>query len=178
MRKLRAHERDTGAAAGRRYCQYRRYRRGTRDVAPARCADRGCRARGAALVTGLVLLLVLTILGVAAMSTAALEIVIAGNAQFQHDAFALAENAVDTVIAEGRYARDGARVLEPLGTLETLGADREAVTTFVGATPVTDRAFSVDAVEALHFEVVAEGRGPRNAAVTVVQGFYVIAAKD
>src|SRR5690606_13887069 len=98
MRKLRAHERDTGAAAGRRYCQYRRYRRGTRDVAPARCADRGCRARGAALVTGLVLLLVLTILGVAAMSTAALEIVIAGNAQFQHDAFALAENAVDTVI--------------------------------------------------------------------------------
>lgn len=130
--------------------------------------------RGAALVVGLVLLLALTILGIAAVSTAALEMTIAGNAQFQHDAFALAENAVDIVIAEGRYARDGPRGLAPRGTP---GADREAVTTFVGATPVPDRAFSVDAVEALHFEVVAEGRGPRNAAVTVAQGFYVIATK-
>jgi type IV pilus assembly protein PilX len=133
------------------------------------------RTQGAALVVGLVLLLALTILGVAAVGTAALEIAIAGNAQFQHDAFELAENAVDTVIAEGRYARDEPRVLAPRGTP---GADREAVATFVGATPVTDRAFSVGTVEALHFEVVAEGRGPRNAAVTVAQGFYVIATKD
>lgn len=134
-----------------------------------------CRARGAALVVGLVLLLALTILSVAAVGTATLEIAIAGNSQFQHDAFALAENAVDIVIAEGRYSRDGARALAPRGTP---GADREAVAAFVGATPVYDRAFSVDAVEALHFEVVAEGRGPRNAAVTVAQGFYVVAAKD
>lgn len=133
------------------------------------------RAHGAALVVGLVLLLALTILGVAAVSMAALEIAIAGNAQFQHDAFELAENAVDTVVAEGLYSRDGPRALAPRGTPD---ADREAVATYVGATPVFDRAFSVGAVEALHFEVVAEGHGPRNAAVTVAQGFYVIATKD
>lgn len=136
---------------------------------------RWSRSRGAALVVGLVLLLVLTILGVAAMRTAALEMTIAGNAQFQHDAFAQAENAVDIAIAAGRYARDLPWVLPPRGTP---GTDREAVVTFVGATPVTDRAFSVGAVEALHFDVVAKGRGPRNAAVTVTQGFYVIATKD
>ena len=46
------------------------------------------------------------------------------------------------VVAEGRYARDGPRVLAPHGTP---GADREAVATFVGATPVSDRAVSVGA---------------------------------
>jgi type IV pilus assembly protein PilX len=156
--------------------QRARYEIPRAEMSRARRLPRGAqprRERGAALVVGLVLLLVLTILGVSGLSTAALEVAMAGNAQFQHDAFELAENAIDIVIAERLYATEGSRTLAWRGTPD---ADREAVTTFIGATPVYDRAFSVSAVEALHFEVAAQGRGPRNAETTLTQGFYVIAA--
>jgi type IV pilus assembly protein PilX len=49
------------------------------------------RQRGAALVVGLVLLLVLTLLAVSTMRTASLELLMAGNAQFRENAFRLAE---------------------------------------------------------------------------------------
>ena len=54
------------------------------------------RQSGAALVIGLVLLLVLTVLGVSTMSTASLELAMAGNDQFAENAFQLAETGADT----------------------------------------------------------------------------------
>lgn len=54
------------------------------------------RERGAILVVGLVLLLVLTVLGISTMSTASLELNMAGNDQFSENAFQLAETGIDT----------------------------------------------------------------------------------
>jgi len=51
---------------------------------------------GAALVVGLILLLVLTVLGVSTISTASLELAMAGNDQFAENAFQLAETGADT----------------------------------------------------------------------------------
>jgi len=53
--------------------------------------------RGAALVVGLILLLVLTVLGVSTMSTASLELAMAGNDQWAENAFQLAETGADTM---------------------------------------------------------------------------------
>lgn len=52
---------------------------------------------GAALVVGLVLLLVLTVLGISTMSTASLDLAMAGNDQFAENAFQLAETGADTM---------------------------------------------------------------------------------
>ena len=54
--------------------------------------------QGAALVVGLVLLLVLTVLGVSTMSTASLEVSMAGNDQFAENAFQLAETGLDLTL--------------------------------------------------------------------------------
>jgi hypothetical protein len=58
------------------------------------------------------------------------------------------------------------------------GGETEAVTTFQQTTPVPDIAFSMGvgggAVQAFHFDVVAVGRGPRNALSTHNQSFYVV----
>jgi len=54
---------------------------------------------GAALVVSLVMLLVLTILGVATMGTAKMEMRMAANAQFFENAFQLAETGLDTNLA-------------------------------------------------------------------------------
>lgn len=53
------------------------------------------RQRGAALIVGLVLLMVLTLLGVSGLTTATLELQMAGNTQQAQHAFQAAESAIE-----------------------------------------------------------------------------------
>ncbi|GMU75912.1 MAG: hypothetical protein AMXMBFR45_14030 [Gammaproteobacteria bacterium] len=50
--------------------------------------------RGAALIVGLVMLMVLTVLAISAMRTATLDLVMAGNAQLRENAFQLADSGI------------------------------------------------------------------------------------
>lgn len=127
--------------------------------------------RGATLVVGLVLLLVLTVVGVSGMNTATMEINMAASTQFQQDAFQMSEDAADTVLATRDYTTDGARTLD---FLRDADFDRGAVTTYRINTDVPDAAFSSSEIEAFHFDIRAVGRGPRNAQSEVVQSFYVV----
>lgn len=127
--------------------------------------------RGATLIVGLVLLLVLTVVGVSGMNTATMEINMAANTQFQQDAFQLTEDAIDTVLATRDYTTDAVRTLALLGDPDY---DRTAVTTYRMNTDVPDAAFSSDEVEAFHFDIRSVGRGPRNAQSEHVQSFYVV----
>ena len=61
------------------------------------------RQHGAALVVGLLLLLVLTILAISGMTTASLEMLMAGNEQYQERAFQAADSAVERAITAGIY---------------------------------------------------------------------------
>ena len=128
--------------------------------------------RGATLIVGLVLLLVLTVVGVSGMNTATMEVNMAANTQFQQDAFQMTEDGLDTVLAERNYTTDSVQTLNWLGG----GADhdRRAVTTYRLNTDVPDAAFSADEVEAFHFDIRSVGRGPRNAQSEHVQSFYVV----
>jgi type IV pilus assembly protein PilX len=127
--------------------------------------------RGATLIVGLVLLMVLTVVGVSGMHTATMEINMAANTQFQQDAFQMTEDAVDIVIGTLDYSTDAApRILAPLGG----DYDRRAVTTYRYNTNVPDAAYSADEVEAFHFDIQAVGTGPRNASSQHIQSFYVI----
>jgi type IV pilus assembly protein PilX len=127
--------------------------------------------RGATLIVGLVLLLVLTVVGVSGMNTATMEITMAANTQFQQDAFQMTENGVDTMLATRNYTTDSDRTLELTGNADY---DRRAVTTYRMNTDVPDAAFSSDEVEAFHFEVRSVGRGSRNSQSEHVQSFYVV----
>lgn len=64
---------------------------------------------GAALIVGLVLLMVLTVLAISAMRTATLDLTMAGNAQFRENAFQLAESGLQSTI---RRAQSGALNLD------------------------------------------------------------------
>src|SRR5262252_8991795 len=61
------------------------------------------RQGGAALVIGLILLLVLTLLAVSGMNSASLEFVMAGNEQFRANAFAAAETGIEQTLASGMF---------------------------------------------------------------------------
>lgn len=130
---------------------------------------------GATLVVGLILLLVLTVLGVSGMNTARMEVQMAGNTQFQQDAFQLAETGIDVVLAERNFTTS-----TPSTDSSTSNPNyvRRSTTTFRMTTPVPDIAFSMGsstgAVSAFHFDIESTGRGARNATSTHTQGFYVI----
>jgi type IV pilus assembly protein PilX len=131
---------------------------------------------GAALIVGLVLLLVLTVLGISGMSTATLELTMANNAQFHQDAFQAAETGIDIAIGQRDFTTAGPVVM-PVRSLAN-GSEVEAVTRFELTTPVPASGFSMGvgsgAVQAYHFETRASGRGARGAVSTHNQGFYVI----
>ena len=132
--------------------------------------------RGAALVVGLILLLILTVLAVSGMNTSTLELTMAGNVQYHQNAFQAAETGIDIAIESRRFNTAAPNVL-PVTALNPVDST-QAVTTFQTTTPVPDRAFSMgegaDSIAAYHFDIVAVGTSARNAVSTHNQGFYVI----
>jgi type IV pilus assembly protein PilX len=133
--------------------------------------------RGAALVVGLVLLLVLTVLGISGMNTATLELVMANNSQAQQAAFQAAETGIDFAVGNGSYPTSAPTVFPP-AALGDGSYSANAVMDCVATTPVPDIAFSIGtssgSAQAYHFDIVAVGSGPRNAVATHNQSFYVV----
>jgi len=64
-----------------------------------RNAGKACRASGVALVTVLLLLLAMTVLAIAGIATATVELQTAGNAQYHERAFEAAEHGVGRAVA-------------------------------------------------------------------------------
>ena len=129
------------------------------------------RERGAALVIGLVLLLALAVLGVSAMNMSTLELAMASNRQSHQAAFECAETGIDLSIAQP-LAPTGVPALN--GSCDDAGDIAfTAQTTFVTTTLPPDGAFSTD-IAAFHFDSQSAGSGPRNAASTHTQSFYVL----
>ncbi len=147
-----------------------------------KCAS--ARQRGAVLVTALLLLLVLTVLGVAGLVTAMLELRMAGNVQHQERAFAAAEHAIEQALLAAE-----------LDTSSSIAAPvkpdcRDACTTPVtedpfdyslyydsGATgsPAPDGGHSLGAgLQAHHFIVDAAGGSGPGARSEHTQGFYIL----
>lgn len=146
-----------------------------------RASTRQC---GAALVTALLLLLVLTVLGVAGLVTATLELRMAGNVQQQERAFAAAEHAIERAL-----------LTADLDTSSSLVAPvkpgcRDACTTpatedpfdyslyydtSAAGTPAPDGGHSLGAgLQAHHFIVEATGGSGPGARSEHIQGFYIL----
>jgi type IV pilus assembly protein PilX len=132
--------------------------------------------RGAALIVGLILMLVLTVLGISGMNMATLELTMAGNAEAQQDAFQAAETGIDIPIGQRNFTTL-APTSVPVTALGDGSYDTRSTTTCMTTTPVPDIAFSMGTstgtVQAFHFDIVAVGTGPRGAISTHNQSFYV-----
>jgi len=145
---------------------------------------------GAALVVGLILLVVVTVLAVSGMNTATTELAMARNDQYYENAFQAAETGLEMALASGRFtALDGA---QETMTQDIKGDGSEVVTStivFEDSTLVPDRAFSLgvgSGIAAYHFlaEATAESlRSPgnesdRDASARHTQAFYIVGPED
>jgi len=162
------------------------------------------RQRGAALVVGLLLLLVLTLLGISGMTTASNELQMAGNEQYQERAFQAADAGVeraiqggvyDTTATIGTYIPSADPNLPPTpqrgsgvaGCMQTIASDGSVSDTEdcyeyfmrfdeqTGTTPVPGGAANPD-LQTYHFVVDAYGTSNRGAVAHLTQGFYIVGA--
>ncbi len=134
--------------------------------------------RGAVLVVGLIILMVLTVLGVSSMNTTTLELTMTGNAQFHQEAFQAAESGIDISITRRDFNTITPAVVDQMPLDVGSSYYTEATSTFMENTPVPGAAFSMGvgtgSVQAFHFDVVARGTGPRNASSVHNQSFYIV----
>ncbi len=135
--------------------------------------------RGAALVIGLVLLLVLTVLAISTMNTASMELTMAGNAQYQQNAFQAAETGIERSLVAGLF-NPGGGVQTVSGANATSGNYTAAITPqLLGAAQPALWGSSWDSFSTFHFEINSVGTTlVRNAVANNIQGVAIIAPHD
>lgn len=143
------------------------------------------RQRGAALVVGMLLLLVLTLLAISGMNTASLELVMAGNTQYYQNAFQAAETGIEHSLRNGAFNPGGGVERFPAsGSISIPGTEnRDAfvatVTPQLGGTAQPAMwGSSWDSFSTFHFEIESTGQSTRNALARNHQGVAVIAPAD
>jgi Tfp pilus assembly protein PilX len=139
------------------------------------------RQHGAALVVGLVLLMVLTVLAISTMRTATLELTMAGNAQYRENAFQLAESGLDTTLQAIEQAGPAALPNVPCDPepawgpeveIAVLGGHYQTRVCLAGST-LDYPGSSIGQFRQLHYRVESRGRAQRNAESVHARGFYV-----
>ncbi len=134
---------------------------------------------GAALIIGLILLLVLTVLAISGMSTSTLELQMAGNEQYSESAFQAADTAIEVAMACGVYNT----------SVPTQAADCPAAAVGpsegydflmyfdagTGSTAVPGGGYSLGTgFQAYHFVIDSVGTSARGANARHTQSFYIV----
>ncbi len=140
------------------------------------------RQRGAALVVGLVLLVVVTVLAISGMNTATTELAMARNDQNFENAFQAAETGIEQALSQGSF-----NTLADVTINSTINANDSVSTViaFENSTMVPDRAFSLgvgSGISAYHFVITATAQSVRESGNTTdrdssavhSQAFYVV----
>jgi type IV pilus assembly protein PilX len=138
---------------------------------------------GAALVIGLLLLVVITILAVSGMNTAATELAMARNDQNYEYAFQAAETGLEYALSQGSFSTqaDGTPFTQEISARDSVQASIQ----YENATIVPDQAFSLGegvGVAAYHFVATARatslrlpgGTTDRDSTAEHSQAFYVV----
>jgi type IV pilus assembly protein PilX len=134
--------------------------------------------RGAALVVGLLLLLVITLLAVAGMNSSAMEFIMAGNEQYRQNAFQAAETGVEQTFANGAFIPGAPTVTQ--NNVPAAGSATDTYSTSLssdlgGAPQPAIWGNSWNSFSTYDFTLTSSGASVRNSKTTHVQGVAVLA---
>jgi type IV pilus assembly protein PilX len=139
------------------------------------------RQQGAALVVGLILLVVLTLLAVSGMNTASTELKMAGNEQFRKRAFEASEAGIERGLAQGPFNPSAPPVTVAATPVDAaVVEDRYSLLiTPVGSTAAPP-GYSLKTFSAEHFTIQSQGDSLRsgtafqNSVSTHTQGLFLV----
>jgi len=135
------------------------------------------RQQGAALVIGLILLLVLTILAVSGVFTSTMELRMVRNTQNQEHAFQAAEVGIEDALANPALSTSAAFAQGTTAVPNSATDTYSYTMQFVGQAPLGTgmTGYSIgSAFETYHFQVDSTGNGPDSAVSNHTQSFYVV----
>lgn len=123
--------------------------------------------RGSALIVGLLLLAILSILAISGMYTSASELLMSGNEQYRARAFEAAQTGIERAIASATFGSASTTVGE---TLE----DADSYKLTIRPRGITPPPPGYDGTaDVQHFEIESTGLSMRGSRVTNVQGLFV-----
>ena len=137
--------------------------------------------QGAALIIGLLMLVVITVLAVSGMNTATTELAMARNDQTYENVFQAAESGLETALSRGLFDTAANVTVSPTPQpYQTVSA----TIAFEDSTLVPDKAFSLGAgsgIAAYHFQATSQaeyrlsgGVTDRDATAVHTQAFYIV----
>jgi len=138
--------------------------------------------QGAALVVGLILLVVITVLAISGMNTATTSLAMARNDMNYENAFQAAETGLETALAQGLFdTLVGSTVTQDINDHDNVSAEIE----YEDSSIVPDKAFSLGSgsgVAAYHFLATStatslrdpNGTTDRDSSAIHTQAFYVV----
>ncbi len=129
--------------------------------------------RGAALVVGMVLLVILTLLAISGMNTATTELFMAGNEKYQENAFQAAETGIERTMATAVFNPSALPPPDPPQIDLGDGNNFVAVVAPRGSSPPPP-GYTIGTFGAEHFEIQSTGNSLRNATSSHVQGLFVV----
>jgi len=134
--------------------------------------------RGAALVIGLLLLLVITLLAVAGMNSATVEFIMAGNEQFRQRAFQASETGIEQTIVSGGFIPGAANEVHNNVAVPNSSPDLYNTTLssdLAGAPQPAIWGNSWNSFSTYDFTITSTGTSVRNSQATHAQGIAVLA---
>jgi type IV pilus assembly protein PilX len=135
------------------------------------------RQRGTALVIGLVLLAVLTLLAITGMNTSSTELLMAGSEQYRQNAFQASETGIEQAItALSTVPQDGVPVVSPATLVPNSTTDRYRTTSQYMGEDKDVPGFSAGKFAGLHYRIESTGTSLRNANAVHEQGAYLVAS--
>jgi type IV pilus assembly protein PilX len=133
------------------------------------------RQRGAALVVGMIMLAILTLLAITAMNTSSTELVMAGNEQFRERAFQVAEVGIEQAVRDlSTVKQDGIPVKKENVKSVALPDDSYTISSRYLGEDDDIPGFSAGKFVGLHYRVDSIGSSVRNAQSTQTQGAYLL----
>ncbi len=135
------------------------------------------RQQGAALVIGLILLVVLTILAVSGVFTSTMELRMVRNTQSQEHAFQAAEVAIEDALANPVLSTSAVFNQATIAVPNSPGDTYSYRLQFVGQAPLGTgmTGYSIGTTfQTYHFQVDATGNGPDSSLSNHTQSFYVV----
>ena len=131
--------------------------------------------KGAALVVGLMLLVIVTVLAVSAVGTASTELVMAGNEQYRERAFQAAEVGIENGIRKlSSIPQDNVPHTDPVVALVSLTQDNYVLTSSYLGEDDDIPGYSAGKFVGLHYRIDSTGSSQRNAQSLHQQGAYVL----
>jgi type IV pilus assembly protein PilX len=129
------------------------------------------RQRGAALVVGLLLLVIITLLAITGMTTANTELIMAGNEQQRQNGFRAAENGVDEAIRDVEEVGTSTNACRKTGPRTVFATtDRFTTGTLYAGTGGIQPGWGAETSAAYFFAIRSRGAGARGAETELHQG--------